>query len=94
MQLGYTNLYLLDISENAIVRIKNRLGANADKVTFIVSDVLDFKPTEKFDAWHDRASFHFLTDEVDILKYKAIVSDALIFKWKFCFRNIFYMKDL
>lgn len=75
--IGYTNLYLLDISQSAINRIKKRLGANTDKVTFIVSDVLDFKPIEKFDAWHDRASFHFLTDEFDILKYKAIVSDAL-----------------
>jgi SAM-dependent methyltransferase len=77
IELGFTNLYLLDISESAILRSKNRLGANADKVTFIVSDVLDFKPADKFDAWHDRASFHFLTDESDILKYKAIVSDAL-----------------
>lgn len=81
--LGYTNLYLLDISENAIQRSKNRLGANADKVTFIVSDVLDFKPTEKFEAWHDRASFHFLTNEVDILNYKAIVSDSLTSKGNF-----------
>ena len=77
IELGFTNLYLLDISENAILRSKNRLGAKADKVTFIVSDILDFKPTEKFDAWHDRASFHFLTDKLDILKYKAIVSEAL-----------------
>tara|TARA_R110000850_G_scaffold18580_4_gene57199 strand:- start:344765 stop:345382 length:618 start_codon:yes stop_codon:yes gene_type:complete len=77
IELGFTNLYLLDISENAILRSKNRLGAKADKVAFIVSDILDFKPTEKFDAWHDRASFHFLTDESDILKYKAIVSEAL-----------------
>lgn len=77
IELGYTNLYLLDISENAVERSKNRLGANADKVTFIISDVLDFKPTEKFDAWHDRASFHFFTSEADILKYKSIVSASL-----------------
>ena len=77
IELGYTNLYLLDISENAIQRSKSRLGANADKVTFIVSDILDFKPTEKFEAWHDRASFHFLTKEDDILKYKSIVSNSL-----------------
>lgn len=77
LELGYTNLYLLDISESAIDRSKKRLGVNADKVTFIVSDVLDFEPTEKFDAWHDRASFHFLTNESDIAKYKAIVSNAL-----------------
>ena len=77
IELGYTNLYLLDISESAIERSKKRLGANADKVTFIVSDVLDFNPLVKFDAWHDRASFHFLTNKEDILKYKSIVLDAL-----------------
>jgi SAM-dependent methyltransferase len=77
IEIGYTNLYLLDISEKAIERSKLRLGDNAKFVTFIVSDILDFNPTEKFDAWHDRASFHFLTNEADILKYKAIVSNAL-----------------
>ena len=77
IELGYTNLYLLDISENAIERSKLRLGDNAKFVTFIVSDVLNFKPTEKFDAWHDRASFHFLTNNEDIAKYKTIVSNAL-----------------
>ncbi len=80
---GYTNVYLLDISENAIERSKKRLGANADKVTFIVSDVLDFEPTEKLDAWHDRASFHFLTNEIDVLKYKSIVSNSLNTKGNF-----------
>ncbi|WP_430400618.1 class I SAM-dependent methyltransferase [Flavobacterium sp.] len=77
IELGYTNLYLLDISESAIERSKKRLGAKADKVTFIVSDVLDFNSVEKFDVWHDRASFHFLTNENDILSYKSIVSNAL-----------------
>lgn len=77
IELGFTNLYLLDISENAIDRTKKRLGANVDKVTFIISDVLDFEPTEKFDAWHDRASFHFLINETDVLKYKSIVLNSL-----------------
>jgi SAM-dependent methyltransferase len=77
IELGYTNLYLLDISEKAIERSKLRLGDNAKFVTFIVSDVLDFNTTDKFDAWHDRASFHFLTNDTDILKYKDIVSNAL-----------------
>lgn len=81
--LGYTNLYLLDISKKAIEKSKLRLGDNAKFVTFIVSDVLDFNPIEKFDAWHDRASFHFLTNEADILKYKAIVSNALNYNGNF-----------
>ena len=77
LDLGYTNLSLLDISENAINRIKKRLGKDAEKVTFIVSDILDFNPESTFDVWHDRASFHFLTNKEDIAKYNAIVSHAI-----------------
>lgn len=77
LDLGYTNLYLLDISEKAIQRIKNRLGAKALNVTFIVSDVLEFEPETTFDVWHDRASFHFLTTHGEIEKYQAIVSNLI-----------------
>jgi 2-polyprenyl-3-methyl-5-hydroxy-6-metoxy-1,4-benzoquinol methylase len=77
IELGYSNLYLLDISENAIERIKTRLGENVLKVTFIVSDILDFKPKVKFDFWYDRACFHFLTTEKQINTYSKIVSNAI-----------------
>lgn len=77
LDLGYTNLFLLDISENAIERIKNRLGAKAVNVTFIVSDILDFQSEILFDVWHDRASFHFLTSEKDITTYQNIVSNSI-----------------
>ena len=74
LELGFTNLTLLDISANAIERIKTRLGEKAKNVTFIVSDVLDFKSNEKYDFWHDRASFHFLLNQNQIKKYVEIVS--------------------
>jgi len=77
LDLGYTNLTLLDISAKAIERIKSRLGEKASKVNFIVSDILDFKPTEQYDFWHDRACFHFLTLANDVEKYSAIVSQAI-----------------
>ncbi len=77
IELGYENLYLLDISENAIERIKSRLGTKAEKVTFIVSDVLDFQPETAFDVWHDRASFHFLVANDDIQLYKEIVVNSI-----------------
>ncbi len=77
LEMGYSNLTLLDISEKAIERIKKRLGEKANQVTFIVSDILDFQPEIKFDVWHDRASFHFLTNESDIEKYKTIVTDFI-----------------
>lgn len=77
LDAGFTNLFLLDISEQAIFRIKNRLGEKATHVTFIVSDILDFVPTTSFDVWHDRASFHFLTEKNEIEIYKVIVSKAI-----------------
>ncbi len=73
LDLGYTNLYLLDISDAAIERAKIRLGDKAKNVTFIVSDSLHFQSDEKFDVWHDRASFHFFTDANDIALYRKNV---------------------
>lgn len=77
LEKGYTSLYLLDISQKAIERMQKRLGEKSKMVTFVVSDVLDYNPEITFDAWHDRASFHFLTKENDIEKYTEIVSKAV-----------------
>jgi SAM-dependent methyltransferase len=77
LDLGYTNLTLLDISAKAIERIKSRLGDKASKITFIVSDILDFEPTAQYDFWHDRACFHFLTQAIDVEQYSKIVSQAV-----------------
>jgi len=76
--MGYTNLFLLDISANAIDRIKNRLGTKAENVSFMVSDILDFKPEIAFDVWHDRASFHFLTSEDEISTYQKLASSSIV----------------
>jgi 2-polyprenyl-3-methyl-5-hydroxy-6-metoxy-1,4-benzoquinol methylase len=69
LENGYTNIYVLDISAKAIDRAKARLGKDAANVNWIVSDVLDFKPTIQFDFWHDRAAFHFLIHPQEIETY-------------------------
>lgn len=74
LDLGYTNLSVLDISAHAIERAKVRLGEKAKLVTWIVSDINDFEPTEMYDLWHDRAAFHFLTTQKDIERYVELVS--------------------
>ncbi|WP_396188897.1 class I SAM-dependent methyltransferase [Flavobacterium sp.] len=88
LQLGYTNITVLDISENALLRLKERLGEKGKEVTFIVSDILNFATTEKFDVWHDRASFHFLTNPEEVALYvqkaKEFTSEnALLFMGTF-----------
>lgn len=74
---GYTNLYALDISSTALQRAKTRLGNKSNLVKWIVSDVTEFKPEVEFDFWHDRASFHFLTEEADITQYRSIVNRSV-----------------
>lgn len=66
---GYSNISVLDISEKALERAKERLGDKALNVNWIVADAAGFKPEEKYDIWHDRAAFHFLTEKTDIEKY-------------------------
>ena len=69
LELGYSNVSVLDISSKAIERAKQRLGEKASKVTWIVSDICEFQTLEKYDFWHDRAAFHFLTKDSDIQHY-------------------------
>lgn len=69
LQLGYTDITVLDISETAIEKAKQRLGKNAEKINWIVSDITEFSSDKKFDCWHDRAAFHFLTTKEQVEKY-------------------------
>ena len=71
---NYTNLTVLDISENAIAIAKKRLGKSAKSINWIVSDITKFDVFQKFSLWHDRALFHFLTDPSD----RGIYVKALI----------------
>ncbi len=66
---GYQDITVLDISEAAIERAKQRLGDRAEKVKWLVADAAKFQPTEQYDFWHDRAAFHFLADEQEISNY-------------------------
>lgn len=77
LEEGFENITVLDISAEALEKAKNRLGENAQKVNWIVSDITDFEPAIKYDVWHDRATFHFLTTPKQIKKYIEIASKAV-----------------
>ncbi|HWE76737.1 MAG TPA: class I SAM-dependent methyltransferase [Stellaceae bacterium] len=59
---GYRDLTVLDIAETGLGKTKARLGAEADKIAWIVADVTRFQPARTWQVWHDRAVFHFLTE--------------------------------
>jgi len=77
LEEGFENISVLDISEHAIERAKNRLGEKANKVNWIVSDVTEFHPTTTYDCWHDRATFHFLTEEAEMNTYLNTARQAI-----------------
>jgi 2-polyprenyl-3-methyl-5-hydroxy-6-metoxy-1,4-benzoquinol methylase len=74
---GYENITVLDISEQAIARAKARLGIRAHSVRWVVSDVNEFRPDRIYDVWHDRATFHFLTEEALIGRYISLVQRSV-----------------
>ncbi len=77
LEEGFNNITVLDISEKALEKAKLRLGEKAKNVKWIVSDVVHFHPVEKYDLWHDRAAFHFLTTDIQIAKYIEIASQCV-----------------
>lgn len=75
---GFENVTVLDISSAALEKAKQRLGEKAKKVNWIVSDVTEFQPDTTFDVWHDRATFHFLTLDNQIVKYLNTLRKAVL----------------
>lgn len=69
LNLGYTNITVLDISESALEKAQKRLGENTQKVKWILADITAFDSAEKYDFWHDRAAFHFINDQIEIENY-------------------------
>jgi SAM-dependent methyltransferase len=62
LQAGFEHLAVLDISATALAQTQARLGDRAESVEWIVADVAAVDDLGQFDVWHDRATFHFLTD--------------------------------
>ncbi|MDF2438445.1 MAG: bifunctional 3-demethylubiquinone-9 3-methyltransferase/2-octaprenyl-6-hydroxy phenol methylase [Bacteroidota bacterium] len=77
LERGYKNITVLDISETALDKAKIRLGNKASKVKWLVRDAGNFSPDEKYDLWHDRAAFHFLTNDSEIKNYFSAVYNSL-----------------
>lgn len=75
---GFENITVLDISRKAIERAQSRLGDKARKVTWVECDITDFYPEERYDVWHDRAAFHFLTEEDQIQAYVNLAEKAVL----------------
>lgn len=70
---GYTDITVLDISEESLERARKRLGDRAGSIKWVISDVRDFRPERVYAVWHDRAAFHFLLNDEDVEAYRTLV---------------------
>lgn len=75
---GFIDLAVLDISATALEKSKLRLAERSKKIEWIEADITNISlPESRFDVWHDRAVFHFLTDPEDRRKYVNLVMRSL-----------------
>jgi SAM-dependent methyltransferase len=70
---GYS-VTVLDISQTAMDRARNRLRARASQIHRMVADVTANPDLGSFDVWHDRAVFHFLTAPAERSAYAALLT--------------------
>jgi 2-polyprenyl-3-methyl-5-hydroxy-6-metoxy-1,4-benzoquinol methylase len=75
---GFQDITVLDISATAFEVTKKRLGTTAGRVHWLLGDItqIDLVP-RRYDVWHDRAVFHFLTVEEQRVAYVRQVAHAV-----------------
>lgn len=77
LEAGYSDVTVLDLSEQALRHTQARLGARAGAVRWIVADITRWRAERRYGVWHDRAALHFLTDAQDRADYRRALLDAV-----------------
>jgi SAM-dependent methyltransferase len=77
LDIGIGKVAVLDISNVALDRTKDRLGGRAANVEWIEADVTSISNVGTFDLWHDRAVFHFLTEPKDREAYVELAVKSI-----------------
>jgi SAM-dependent methyltransferase len=76
VERGFTDVTVLDISEQALEVAAGRLP-DAKRVTWIIADIRAWQPNRRWQLWHDRAVFHFLTATHDRDAYLRALAEGL-----------------
>lgn len=75
---GFASITVLDLAQTALAVAQRRLGNAAGKVTWVAADITQWQPPRRYDLWHDRAVFHFLTEAADRAAYVEALRQALV----------------
>jgi SAM-dependent methyltransferase len=73
---GFRDVTVLDISSTGLRYAQRRLSVQADRVQWVVADLLTWQPPRRYRAWHDRAVFHFLTSLARQSQYLDVLDAA------------------
>lgn len=74
---GFVDLTVLDLAAASLDAARIRLGAKGESVDWIVADVTAWRPSRRYNLWHDRAVFHFLIDTTARDAYLATLRATL-----------------
>jgi len=77
LTLSYNDISVLDVSEQALLQSQQRLGNKSKDVHWFIADVTTWQPSQKYALWHDRAVFHFLTQEFQRQAYLDVMSKSI-----------------
>jgi trans-aconitate methyltransferase len=73
---GFRDLTVLDVSAAGMQHARGRLGPRAGQVHWLTADILSWHPQRHYAAWHDRATFHFLTTDEHRQQYLHTLDTA------------------
>lgn len=77
LERGFQSITVVDLSEAALATAKARIGDAGERICWITADVTAWEPPQAYDVWHDRATFHFLTEEADRTAYLSRLTKSL-----------------
>ena len=80
LEKGFTDITVLDISQSALDIMRRNLGDLGSQLKYVCSDVTVERvlPQNTYQVWHDRAVFHFLTDDHLRQAYVARVLESVL----------------
>lgn len=77
LERGWRDLTVLDLSATALEAAQSRLGPLAGEVQWETADITEWRPSRRYDVWHDRAVFHFLTRPQQRDRYREALTSGL-----------------
>jgi SAM-dependent methyltransferase len=75
---GYEDVTVIDIADAALEQARRRLADREAMVTWITGDITEHDFGRTFDVWHDRAVFHFMTDDAERERYLGTMRLSLV----------------